>query len=153
MLLQHRELCGKHCQMCFLSALNWLPLMPMDLGIHFKSRFCSTLGMFANCSCKSLVIGKNVFLRLSPPLVKYCLKIDPTVGQMCLLLRYGLPDFHVEYFKPRREDDLYRASSSWAFNTHSLKPYLCLFSQMKTESMFLGPRFGPDLPASEAWQE
>lgn len=47
--------------MCFLSVLNWLPLMPMNLDIHFNSRFCSTLGMFGNCFCKLLVIGKKMF--------------------------------------------------------------------------------------------
>lgn len=118
---QHRELCGGDCQKCFLSAINWLLLMPMNLDVHFNSSLCPTLSIFENCFCKLLVTGENVFLRLSPSSVKYCLKIDPTVGQMCLLLRYGLPDFHVEYFKPRRQNDLYHARSSWAFNTHSLK--------------------------------
>lgn len=118
---QHRELCGGDCQKCFLSAINWLLLMPMNLDVYFNSRLCPTLSIFEKCFCKLVVTGKNVFLRLSPFLVKYCLKIDPTEGQMCLLLRYSLPDFHVEYFKPRRKNDLYHASSSWVFNTHSLK--------------------------------
>lgn len=94
------------CQKCFLSALNWLLLMRMNLDIQLSSRLCPMLSMYENCFCKLLVTGKNVFLRLSPSLVKYCLKIDPTAGQICLLLRYGLPEFHVEYFKPKRENDL-----------------------------------------------
>lgn len=118
---QNWVLCGGNCQKRFLSGTNWLLLKSLNLGFYFNSRVCSTLGIFENYFCNLPVTGKNVFFRLSPSLVKNCLKIDPTVGQMCLFLRYGLPDFHVEYFKPRRENDLYRASSSWVFNTHSLK--------------------------------
>lgn len=101
-LFPTKELCVGGCQKCFLSALNWLLLMPMNLDIYLSSRLCPVLSMFENCFCKLLVTGKNVFLKLSPSLVKYCLKIDPTAGWMCLLLRYGLPDFHVEYFRPKR---------------------------------------------------